>query len=97
MADKDQRTKWWGVAKAVAYELRPFTLPSQDDVKMGAEAARTNAQQLWAEAKRLGPEVWKFAKGLKLLNMLMVFSWLCGWKGFSWLGFGKCRAARENK
>lgn len=95
MADTQtfQREKWWGVAKAVAYELRPFSLPTKEDLQNAVTATKTNAEQLWAAAKRLAPEVVEVVKVLNPLRVLMVFAWLCGWAGFIWLEFGEFERA----
>lgn len=92
MADAQtmSREKWWVVAKAVAYELRPFTLPSKDDLKNAAKATRTNADQLWAEAQRLAPKVVEIAKNSNPLKVFQLFLWLGGWALFIWLEFGEC-------
>lgn len=92
MADAQtmSREKWWVVAKAVAYELRPFTLPSKDDLKNAAKATRTNADQLWAEAQRLAPKVVEIAKNSNPLKVFQLFLWLSGWALFIWLEFGEC-------
>lgn len=93
-ASNNRMDKWWGVAKAVAYELRPFTLPTRGDLKNAAEATKTNANQLWVEAKRLAPEVVEIIKGLNPLRALEVFAWLGGWALFIWLEFGEFKRDR---
>lgn len=84
------RERWWIVAKAVAYELRPFTLPTKDDLKNAAKATRTNAEQLWAEAQRLAPKVVEVARNSNPLRVFQLFLWLSGWALFIWLEFGEC-------
>lgn len=89
-AIENWRETWWGVLKVVAYELRPFTLPTKDDLKQTAIATRTNAEQLWAEANRLAPVAVEVTRGLNPLRVVQFFVWLFGWVSFIWLEFGEC-------
>lgn len=83
------REKWLGVTKTICYELRPFTLPSKEDLNNFAQQMNTNAQQIKAEGERLAPEIWKLVKRLEPMKTAAVCGWLCGWAGFIWLEFGK--------
>lgn len=92
MADNKQNDtlgEWWGVAKTVAYELRPFTLPTYQDLENTAQATRTNVEQLWIALKELAPGLADAVRSVNLAKLMMVFTWLCGWAGFIWLEFGK--------
>lgn len=89
MSSQDYKKRYWGVVKAIAYELRPFPMPTKEDLKMAVVSGRTNVEQLLAEARRLAPEVWDVVKGLKPLSVLIALAWLCGWAGFVWLEFGE--------
>lgn len=97
MHNQHWKEKWWSVVKAVAYELRPFTLPSKDDLKWGVAFTVTNAKQLSDEAQRVAPEVWETVKGLKPFTGLSIIAWLCGWVGFVWLEFGESFFPRDMK
>ena len=92
MADA-QGSHWlesfWGVVKAIAYELRPFTLPNRGDLKRTAKKMQINAQQLWAEGGRLMPEIVEAAKGVNPLRALKIVAWLIGWAVFTWIEFGE--------
>ncbi|CAM9676080.1 unnamed protein product [Pylaiella littoralis] len=48
--------KWWSVVKAIAYELKPFSLPTIQGVSNAGRSVRTNAGQIVAEIKRVAPE-----------------------------------------
>lgn len=89
MASSGRLEAWWGIAKAIAYELRPFTIPSKDDLKNAAKALEINAKQLWAEGRRLAPEILETAKSVNPLRALSVLAWLCGWAIFTWIEFGE--------
>eukprot|EP00903_Cladosiphon_okamuranus_P009386 g8950.t1 len=80
--------KWWNIAKAIAYELKPFSMPTRQDVVNAGESVRTNVGQITAELKRVAPEAVRVVKGLEPLKALGVLSWLCGWAFFIWLEFG---------
>lgn len=92
MADntqKDTMAKWWRVAKDVAYEFRPFVLPTSQDVKHAVEQTKINVEQLWTTFKELVPALANAVKGLNPKGVLMMLAWLCGWAGFIWLEFGE--------
>lgn len=93
-APENWRERWLGAIKAVGYELRPFTLPTKDDLAKAARATKMNAEQLWTEARRLAPEIVQVIKSLNPLRALMVLTWVCGWAGFIWLEFGEFRKQR---
>lgn len=94
MAEQDRVTKVWEFAKAAAYELRPFQLPTIADLKCCSMAMRTNAQQLFAEAKRLAPEGLRLLRGLNLFTFAAVCAWLAGWALFIYLEFGETQRVR---
>lgn len=85
----EARAKWFGIAKSIAYELRPFTLPTKKDLEQACQSVKTNANQIRAEVERLAPEVWKVVKSLEPANIAMVCGWLLGWALFIWLEFGE--------
>lgn len=82
--------KWWGVAKAIAYELKPFSLPTVEDVSNAGKSVRTNVGQIAAEIKRVAPEAVSVVKAFDPLRALGLFAWLCGWALFIWIEFGEC-------
>lgn len=81
--------KWWNIAKALAFELKPFSMPTRQDVVNAVKSVRTNVGQITAEVKRVAPEAVRVVKGFNPLKTLGLFSWLCGWALFIWLEFGK--------
>lgn len=81
--------KWWSVIKAIAYELKPFSLPTVEDVSNASKSVGTNVGQIAAEIKRLAPEVVGAVKAFNPLRALGLFTWLCGWALFIWLEFGE--------
>lgn len=81
--------KWWSVAKAIAFELKPFSLPTGEDLVNAGKSVRTNVGQIAAEIKRLAPEAVGVVKGFNPLRALGLFAWLCGWALFIWLEFGE--------
>lgn len=89
MGDQGWEGKWWQVIKAVAYELRPFTLPTKEDLKIAMTSMRTNVEQISAEAKRVTPEVCNTVKEMNPFTILAVFAWLYGWAGSIWFEFGE--------
>lgn len=95
MADSKTNTgvgraeKWMRVAKAIAFELKPFSLPTREDVVTTWESLKRNLGQVATEMKRLGPEAVRVAKGFNPLGALALFAWLCGWALFIWVEFGE--------
>ncbi|CAM9907727.1 unnamed protein product [Ectocarpus fasciculatus] len=83
-----RREKWWSVIKAVAFELKPFSLPTVEDVKAAAVAVRTNVRQVTDELVRVTPEAVGAVKAVNPLRALGLLAWLCGWALFIWLEFG---------
>lgn len=81
--------KWWNIAKAIAFELKPFSMPTRQDVVSAGKSVRTNVGQITAELKRVAPEAVSVVKGFNPLKTLALFSWLCGWALFIWLEFGE--------
>lgn len=84
-----RREKWWSVVKAIAFELKPFSLPSVEDVKAAAVTVRTNVRQVTDELVRVTPEAVGAVKAVNPLRALGLLAWLCGWALFIWLEFGK--------
>lgn len=87
--DAKRGERWWGVAKAIAYELKPFSLPTVEDVSNAGISVRTNVGQIAAEIKRVAPEAVSVVKAFDPLRALGLFAWLCGWALFIWLEFGE--------
>lgn len=81
--------KWWSIAKAIAFELKPFSMPTRQDVVNAGKSVRTNVGQITAELTRVAPEAVHVVKGFNPLKTLGLFAWLCGWALFIWLEFGK--------
>lgn len=81
--------KWWSVVKAIAYELKPFSLPTIQGVSNAGRSVRTNAGQIVAEIKRVAPEAVGVVKAFDPLKALGLFAWICGWALFIWLEFGE--------
>ncbi|CAN0503223.1 unnamed protein product [Ectocarpus sp. 8 AP-2014] len=83
-----RREEWWSVIKAIAFELKPFSLPGVEDVKAAAVAVRTNVRQVVDELVRVTPEAVGAVKTVNPLRALGLLAWLCGWALFIWLEFG---------
>lgn len=81
--------KWWNTAKAIAWELKPFSMPTRQDVVNAGKSVRTNVGQVAAELKRVAPGAVSVVRGLNPLWTLGLFAWLCGWALFIWLEFGE--------
>lgn len=89
--------KWWNIAKAIAFELKPFSLPTRQDVVNAGKSVRTNLGQVTAELKRVAPEAVRVVKGFNPLMILGLFAWFCAWALFIWLEFGEIYSPREQK
>lgn len=81
--------KWWSIAKAIAFELKPFSMPTRQDAGNAGKSVKTNVSQITAELKRVAPEAFRVVKGFNSLKTLGLLSWLCGWALFIWLEFGR--------
>eukprot|EP00752_Nemacystus_decipiens_P010588 g9429.t1 len=80
--------KWWNIAKAIAFELKPFSMPTRQDAVTAGKSVRTNVGQITAELKRVAPEAVRVVKDFDPLKTLAFLSWFCGWAFFIWLEFG---------
>ncbi|CAM9879875.1 unnamed protein product [Scytosiphon promiscuus] len=85
---EERREKYWSVIKAVAFELKPFSLPTREGLQGAFESIRTNAGQIAAELKRVAPEAVGVLKTCDPFKMLGLSVWLLGWSFFIWLEFG---------
>lgn len=81
--------KWLNVAKAIAFELKPFSMPTRETLVNAGKSVRTNVGQVTAELKRVAPEAVRVVKGFNPLRTLGLFAWLCGWALFIWVEFGR--------
>lgn len=74
--------------KAVAYELKPFSLPTKEGLISTAESCRKNAEIIWCEAKKLAPIIWRVIASFTLSGVLKVSVWLAAWAGATYIEFG---------
>ncbi|CAM9800101.1 unnamed protein product, partial [Discosporangium mesarthrocarpum] len=80
--------KWWAIAKAIGYELRPFPMPTREDVVHFVASLKKNGGQIYDELCRVTPHACRAASKVKPGTALAVSAWVGGWALFTWFEFG---------
>jgi hypothetical protein len=84
--------KWWTILKAIAYELKPFTLPTRHDLVNTWIHTRATAQLLWREGVQgyqlVRPMVIPFLRGLSWRSIGGASAFLLVYSVFIRIEFG---------